>query len=149
MERSLQALLDFARPPKPERRSVELGEVVRAVVGLVRGRAEKQRVKLRVDAPTGFVLTADPGQLQQVLVNLALNALDAMPTGGTLSVSARRTAVGGVAVEVADTGPGISPEVMPRLFQPFVSGKDTGVGLGLVISRRIVEDHGGTITGAN
>jgi signal transduction histidine kinase len=149
MERSLQALLDFARPPKPERRPVELGEVIRAVLGLVRGRAEKQRVNLRVDVPGGFVLAADPGQLQQVLVNLTLNALDAMPTGGTLSVSARRSAVGGVAVEVADTGPGIAPEVMTRLFQPFVSGKDTGVGLGLVISRRIVEDHGGTITGAN
>ncbi|HJZ60394.1 MAG TPA: ATP-binding protein [Gemmataceae bacterium] len=149
MERSLQAFLDFARPPKPERRPVDLAVVVRTVLGLIRGRAEKQRVRVRVDAPDGFVLTADPGQLQQVLVNLILNALDAMPSGGTLSVSARWTAVGGVALEVADTGPGIAPEVMPKLFQPFVSGKDTGIGLGLVISRRIVEDHGGTIIGAN
>ncbi len=149
LERSLQTFLDFARPPKPERRAVRAGEVVAACLGLIRGRADKQHVEVRLEAPAGDVtLTADSEQLRQVLVNLTLNALDAMPTGGTLTV---RTQVRGreVVLEVADTGPGIAAEVMPRLFQPFVSGKETGLGLGLVISRRIVEDHGGAMRAEN
>jgi two-component system, NtrC family, sensor histidine kinase HydH len=149
MEQSLQTFLNFARPPKPERRRVELVGLIHAVVGLVRGRTEKQRVTVHVDAPPDEIaLVADGGQLQQVLVNLVLNALDAMPTGGTLSVLVRPDRHR-VTIEVADTGPGIPKTMITRLFQPFASDKDTGLGLGLVISRRIVEDHGGTIDAGN
>ncbi|MBX9580454.1 MAG: hypothetical protein K2X87_09110 [Gemmataceae bacterium] len=149
VERSLGTFLQFARPPKAERRPTDLGEVVRGVAELLRGRAEKQRVAVRVGLPPGpLTLTADPDQLRQVLVNLGLNALDAMPAGGTLSVTARE-GHGRVAVEVADTGPGLAKAILPRLFEPFASTKETGLGLGLVISKRVVEDHGGTIAAAN
>ncbi len=148
MERSLNTFLEFARPPKLQRTAVPLGPLVAGVFGLLRVRAERQRVELAVDLPAVVVVAADPEQLRQVLVNLGLNALDAMPAGGLLRVSVR-TRPGQVAVAVTDTGPGIPAAMLPRLFTPFTSTKDTGLGLGLVISRRIVEDHGGTLTAAN
>jgi signal transduction histidine kinase len=146
MERSLQTFLEFARPPKPERRLVELQAILERVLGLTRGRVEKQKVAVQVEIPeAGVTLWADPNQLQQLFVNLVLNALDAMPHGGKLTLQVRAEA-GQVIVEVRDTGPGVSPELIPRLFEPFVSNKDTGLGLGLAISRRIAEDHGGTVS---
>lgn len=148
-ERSLQMFLDFARPPKPHRAPFDLAALARDVTGLVHGRSAKQRVEVRTDTPPHPVtITGDVEQCRQVLVNLCLNALDAMPTGGTLTVSVRPRA-GRVEVEVADTGPGFARSILPRLFQPFVSSKDTGVGLGLVICKRIAEDHDGTVTAGN
>jgi signal transduction histidine kinase len=150
MERSLRTFLDFTRPPAPERRPTDLVAVLAGVADLLRGRAEKQKVDVRLDLPPGgVVVTADGEQLRQVLVNLGLNALDAMPGGGELRFGLRRWANGPVEVEVADTGPGVATAVLPRLFEPFVSTRDTGLGLGLVISKRIVEDHGGSISAAN
>jgi signal transduction histidine kinase len=150
IEGSLQTFLDFARPPKTERHPVDLLDVVRAVAGLIRGRAERQKVSVCLDVPGRPVtLTADAGQLRQVLLNLCLNALDAMPSGGELHLRVRAPAAGPVTIEVADTGPGVAPSMMPRLFVPFASTKDTGLGLGLPISKRIVEDHGGAITASN
>jgi len=150
MERSLQTFLNYARPPRAERRPTNLGPLIEGVADLVRGRAEKQRVAVRVDTPPGGVtLTADAEQIRQVLVNVCLNALDAMPAGGSLGVSARRGPGGRTDIEIADSGPGITPRILPQLFEPFVSSKDTGLGLGLVICKRIVEDHGGTIGAAN
>jgi two-component system sensor histidine kinase HydH len=150
IEQSLQTFLDFARPPKIARRPVDLLGVVRAVMGLVRGRAERQRVLVNVEAPEEpVILIADAGQLRQVLLNFCLNALDVMPQGGTLTIRVQADPGAPASVEVADTGPGISPAMLPRLFTPFASSKDTGLGLGLVISKRIVEDHGGVIEAAN
>jgi signal transduction histidine kinase len=146
IEGSLQTFLDFARPPRTERRPIDLQEVLASVAGLLRGRAEKQRVAIRADTPPGSIpVLAYPGQFRQVFMNLALNALDAMPTGGTLVFRVRGGGPGRIEVEVADTGPGINPAMFPRLFTPFASSKETGLGLGLVISQRIVEEHGGTI----
>ncbi len=148
MERSLQTFLDFARPPQPEHRLIDLVSIFEAVLGLIRGRADKQRVQLNLTTPRPIFLTADAGQLQQVFVNLVLNSLDEMPNGGTLILGAKQV-VRWVEVEVSDTGSGIPIAMIPRLFQAFASSKDTGLGLGLVISRRIVEDHGGTLDAAN
>jgi two-component system sensor histidine kinase HydH len=95
------------------------------------------------------VIEADSGQLQQILVNLILNALDAMPRGGKLNLSIALDRTKHVEIVVKDSGPGISKEIMPRLFEPFVTGKETGSGLGLVVSKRIAEDHGGGISASN
>ena len=146
MERCLQTFLDFARPPQLERRPVSLAVLVQRMFTLVEGRARKQHVTLHFRPPTTPVIVeADADQMQQLLVNLALNALDAMPQGGSLDISLGVPVHGQVELRVHDTGPGIAPALLPRLFEPFVSSKETGLGLGLVVSRRIAESHGGNL----
>jgi two-component system, NtrC family, sensor histidine kinase HydH len=145
VERSMQTFLDYARPPKPSKLPTDLAAVAREALDLTRGRAAKQQVTVRFPDPTARVLVdGDPDQLRQVFVNLAINGLDAMPGGGELTVDIRADGPDAI-IRVADTGQGIAAGIRERLFQPFASTKDTGLGLGLVISRRIVEDHGGSI----
>jgi signal transduction histidine kinase len=150
LERYLQRFLDFARPPRPERRPLPLADAIDRTLGLVGGRARHQGVTLKYE-PAGppVMVEADAEQIQQLLVNLTLNALDVMPRGGLLEVVVHPPENGRVELQVLDTGPGIPEGLLPRLFEPFVSTKETGVGLGLVISRRIAESHGGTLSGLN
>jgi signal transduction histidine kinase len=151
MEACIQTFLDFARPPSAERRRTDLLAVIRRAVSLLDGRARRQNVTIKTDLPPAPVeLFIDGEQIHQVLVNLMLNALDAMPHGGELRLEVRPTTdPPGVRVRIHDTGKGIAAPVLARLFEPFVSGKETGLGLGLSICRRLVETHGGRITGAN
>ena len=147
MERSVQTFLDYARPPKPECRRLDVASIVRRAFALTEARADRQEVALTFDPPVAPVaVEADAEQMQQLLLNLTLNGLDAMPRGGELRVELEDRAEEQVELRVLDTGRGISPEVFSHLFEPFVTSKKTGVGLGLVISRRIAEDHGGTLT---
>jgi signal transduction histidine kinase len=152
MEACIQTFLDFARPPSAERRRTDLLPVVRRALALVEGRARRQKVLCKADLPPGPVeLLIDAEQVHQVLVNLLLNALDAMPQGGTVTVEVRGPAPESrsARVRVRDTGAGIPPEIRARLFEPFVSSKETGLGLGLSICRRLVEANGGAIEGDN
>jgi two-component system sensor histidine kinase HydH len=146
LEQYLHTFLDFARPPKPARRPLHLTTVVEQTCALLEGRARQQHVTLHCRQPaTAVVIEADADQLQQVLVNLLLNALDAMPGGGRVEVQLGTPLHGQVELRVLDTGPGIAPELLPQLFEPFVSNKETGLGLGLAVSRRIAESHGGNL----
>jgi signal transduction histidine kinase len=149
MERCLQTFLDYARPPKPERKLIDLATLVQRTFALVKARAERHKVALCFEPSSEpFHVEADAGQIQQVLLNLALNGLDAMPQGGTLEAHLRKCD-DQVELAVLDTGPGIAPSMRGRLFQPFATSKETGVGLGLVISRRIAEDHRGALSAQN
>jgi signal transduction histidine kinase len=146
LERYLQTFLDFARPPQPARRPLSLATVVDQTFALLEGRARQQHVTLHCLQPAPpVIIEADADQLQQVLVNLLLNALDAMPGGGRVEIQLGAPVHGQVDLRVLDTGPGITPELLPRLFEPFVSSKETGLGLGLAVSRRIAESHGGNL----
>lgn len=151
MEACIQMFLDFARPPNAERRRTDLLVVMRRAVALLEGRARRQNVSIKIDVPSSPVEPLiDPDQIHQVFVNLILNALDAMPHGGELRLEVRpSTDPAGVCVRLHDTGTGIAAPVLARLFEPFVSGKETGIGLGLSICRRLLEVHGGTIVGEN
>jgi two-component system, NtrC family, sensor histidine kinase HydH len=148
LEARVQTLLDFAKPMQSQRRNCNLNELVESTIELVRSRARQHGVAIEYSPTIDRVnVCADPDQISSVLVNLYFNALDAMPGGGHLSVELG--IAGQAELTVTDDGPGIDPELAARLFTPFVSSKSTGTGLGLSVSRRIVEDHGGTLTGAN
>lgn len=149
IEQTLKTFLAFARPPKLVRSEFDLSALIGEAVALCRGRLEQAGVAVEVRAAKGDLrLSADREQVRQVLVNLMLNAADAMPTGGRLTLTAERSP-DAVQISAADTGPGIAADILPRLFEPFATGKETGTGLGLVVSKRIAEDHGGTLTGSN
>jgi two-component system, NtrC family, sensor histidine kinase HydH len=149
LETTVQSFLDFARLPAPQRQLCDLRDIVRRAGDLVRARAVQQNVEVGMVVPDEPVIAdVDSAQMTTVLVNLLLNALDAMPRGGRLDVELADT-FGEIHLAVADTGPGIAPDIVDRLFTPFATTKPTGTGLGLSLSRRIVDEHGGKISGGN
>jgi signal transduction histidine kinase len=150
LEQTVQGFLDFARLPPPRRSTCDLREVLRRACDLVRTRAEQQQVQVVADVPGEPVhACVDGGQVVTVLVNLFLNALDAMPQGGCLEARLAAPAQEAIHLTVTDTGPGIPAALAERLFTPFTTTKPTGTGLGLSLSRRIVEEHDGAITACN
>ena len=137
--------LKLARLPAPALRAEDLVALVQGVVGFSREELERARVAVTTTLPDAPVpVQADEGQLRQVFLNLFRNAREAMVDGGTLAVRVARDGAQAV-VTVADSGPGLSAEVRGRLFEPFFSTKARGTGIGLSLSRQIVEAHGGTI----
>lgn len=150
MEERLTAFIDFARPSRPNGRLIDPADVVAEKLALLQGRAAKQRVELNFRPPAEPVrVEADPEQIGRVLMNLAGNAMDAMPLGGRLDIALTRADDGFVDLTVDDTGPGIGPADPNRLFEPFHTSKEAGLGLGLAISRRIAQDHGGRLVASN
>jgi len=150
MERTIQSLLEFARPATPRRTQHDVRETLQRVTNLVTARAGQQGVQLSLNlGPDCLLLTADREQMLQVFVNLFLNGIEAMPKGGRLEVEAALSnghhREPEVVVSVSDEGAGVPPEILPHLFEPFVTSKERGTGLGLAVSRRIVHEHQGTI----
>ncbi|MHB1422023.1 MAG: sensor histidine kinase [Gemmataceae bacterium] len=150
LERSIQMFLDFARPPRIEKRTFEARDVLSQIVQLLAARAERQGVRLERRFPDEpALILADVGQVRQVVLNLLLNALDAVSRGGTISMELRKEGDNWLALSVADTGCGLSAGLGARIFEPFVSTKEAGLGLGLSICKRIVEAHEGEIRADN
>ena len=139
------SLLSFARQSPQERRLIDLNEVVRAVLVLVRRQYERQGVRVHDElAPSLPELLGESNALQQVVLNLVTNAAQAMPAGGDVTIT---TAVDGrnVRLVVADTGLGIAPEHLPHIFEPFFTTKPSGTGLGLSVTYGILNDHNATV----
>jgi len=138
--------LDFARPMELELKCVSVNEVVDKTLQLMSVHITDSNVvgKEELD-PSAPQIRADEDQLEQVLRNIVLNALQAMPGGGMLTVSTGRGPAGGAYMSVADTGTGIAKENLERIFLPFVTTKTKGTGLGLSVVQKIVENHGGRI----
>ena len=148
--RVLRTMLDHARQPSGLD-VADFAGIVERVHDVAAPRLSRSDIRLSVSIPTGLPpIRADATQLEMALLNLVTNALDAMPNGGTLSITLSM-AQNRVRLEVADTGPGIAPNIIDRLFEPWVTTKPAGqgTGLGLAIVRDVVRGHGGTVSAHN
>ncbi len=144
IDRIVQQFLEYARPPRLAPERVDLDALVGEAAGRARSRAESRGVRIEVAAPGAGTAVVDPAQLRQALDNLVRNAVDATPEGGQVSLAARREG-GGHAIEVRDTGRGIEPDHLPRIFDLYFTTKADGTGVGLAVTQQIVTAHGGTI----
>ncbi|MFO1005607.1 MAG: ATP-binding protein [Planctomycetaceae bacterium] len=151
METTIGGLLDFSRQQPLRVTTHDFRQTLQRALTLVEARARHQKIRIQRHAPDHPVLlSGDIELLHQVLVNLCINAIESMPEGGTLTVSLSASSEDSpVQVSVSDTGPGIQQETLPKLFEPFTTTKERGTGLGLAVSRRIVAQHCGTLTGGN
>ncbi|MBI3804342.1 MAG: HAMP domain-containing protein [Nitrospirae bacterium] len=150
LNKIVEDFLRFAGPRRLELQSTDLREVIGEVVRLTETEALNHGIDVEVrHDPSLPMIKADYSQLRQAILNLFINAIQAMPSGGRLKISTRPEAVQNgrevVAVEFKDTGIGIAPENLPHLFEPYFTTKVNGFGLGLAIVSRIIEAHGGNI----
>jgi signal transduction histidine kinase len=146
LNRLLTEFLELARPRGVVREPIQLGKLVDAVLDLERASASARGVKVvrEVDA-AGVVTHGDPEKLKQVVLNLVVNALEAMKDGGTLTVKVAVCGQDRVAIEVGDTGVGMESPVLAQVFDPFFTTKEAGTGLGLSIVRKLVDQHEGEV----
>ena len=152
MDKNIKDLLSFARPAEPKFMVSDLHDVINRAKFYIKQRAEKQNVRIEEDLePEIPNILIDPQQMQQVFLNVMLNAVQAMPEGGYLSLASRVAGNSGnnngkeVEISITDTGVGIPPDQLNKIFKPFFTTKYRGTGLGLSISRTIVENHGGKL----
>lgn len=147
LSRIAEQYLSIARRPAPTLELESIGDIVRELAAFLKPELAKARVALELrvaaDAPE---IPADEAQLRQAFLNLIRNAREAMPEGGTLTIDVARGESGGVQITIEDTGVGIPEDVRASVFDPFFTTKQRGTGLGLAVTREIIEVHGGHIT---
>ncbi|MFP3980098.1 MAG: ATP-binding protein [Desulfobacterales bacterium] len=147
LNRVINELLEFARPSQINAKASDINPVIDHSIKLIRQDAEGQGVELDVkkaeDLPAAYI---DPDRFVQCLLNLYLNAIQAMESGGRITAETALSEEGSIMVRISDTGPGIAREDLSRIFDPYFTTKPAGTGLGLAIVHKIIEDHGGRIT---
>lgn len=146
LNRLVGDFLSFGKPMRLHRRGCSVDRLLRDVAALVDHKAKDQGIALAFDPEPGLPeIVADPELLKTCFLNLLINAVDAMPEGGLLTVAVHREEDASLAVVVTDTGSGMAADDVKSAFEPYFSTKETGLGLGLALTHKIVTDHGGTI----
>jgi two-component system, NtrC family, nitrogen regulation sensor histidine kinase NtrY len=135
---------EFSAMPQPQFQSVGVDELLKHVAKVYQPQLERAGIRLELELPPQEPIAADPDLLDRALSNLVLNAIEAMPQGGTLTLRTRQEP-SGVSIEISDTGAGLTPEECARLFTPYYTSKLHGTGLGLAIAQSVVSDHAGRI----
>jgi signal transduction histidine kinase len=142
-----QDFLDYAQGQKSLKlQEIEFTQTIKDQIEFHREKSEKKDIALSYSLPEPFYLKIDSHKFRRVLDNIITNAFEVLKTGQSIRIDISRSELG-IKVQISDDGPGISPEIIPKIFDPFFTcGKSKGSGLGLSISKKIVEDHGGTLT---
>jgi signal transduction histidine kinase len=149
INKMLSSFLEFAKPKPPAFQEVDLKEILERTAEFLSIPARERQVQIIQEYPEGRIpMYLDPEQIREALVNLELNALEAMPQGGTLRLSLTQKE-NDVIIRVSDTGVGIPPGAESKVFDPFFTTKEQGTGLGLSIAHSVVKNHGGTISMLN
>jgi signal transduction histidine kinase len=152
MDKAVRNLLSFARPPEPKMTMVDVNELIGKLLDFLSPQFAKSGIiaerKLLAGLPW---LVLDPDLMQQALLNISLNAVKAMPQGGKITFETRMEmpeagGSGSIVIMISDSGEGIAPENLSRIFSPFFTTRQQGTGLGLSITQRIVEQHNGEIS---
>jgi signal transduction histidine kinase len=145
LNRLVSEFLSYGRPTKLKLREVDAQGLIEEVRDLVSTKADEQGVKIEIESNGGDTkLNADPELLKTCFSNLMINAVQAMPGGGDLDVGLHSDN-GQIEIVFTDTGTGILPEALQQIFEPYYSTKETGIGLGLPLTKKIIEEHGGRI----
>jgi signal transduction histidine kinase len=152
MDKAVRNLLSFARPPEPKMTMVDVNEVINKLLDFLSPQFAKAGITAERRLAAGLPwVVLDPDLMQQALLNIALNAIKAMPEGGRLTIETRTRPAssdksGGITILFSDTGQGVAAENLSRIFSPFFTTRQQGTGLGLSITQRIVEQHHGDIS---
>ncbi|HWR58643.1 MAG TPA: ATP-binding protein, partial [Thermodesulfovibrionales bacterium] len=137
--------LDYGKPLKMNMQRVSSRDILNEVVEIVRAKAEAERVKIIEKREFAPDLMLDPELMKTCILNVLMNSFQAMPGGGTLTISTEKDD-GNLVLSVSDTGKGIPKENLSKVFEPFFTTKNNGLGLGLATTKRIIEEHGGKIS---
>ncbi len=148
LDATVNDLLSFTAHRQPQWQTFLVGDLVNEVCESLEPQLEAQMIDLDIDVPPNTLLTADREMFRRAILNLVLNAIDAMRGGGVLVITSYESS-SGFELEVADSGPGLSDEQKRKAFEPFYSTKQNGTGLGLSIVYHVAEAHGGTVTAMN
>lgn len=158
LDATVHDLLHFTADRDPQRQTVSVVELAEEVVVSIAPQLSAQSIEPKIDIPSDLTISADRDMLRRAILNLTLNAIDVMPSGGTLTLRAgfnnnfegdENADRDSVSIEVIDSGPGVNRDDSQQIFEPFYSTKSSGTGLGLSIVARILEVHGGMVTVRN